>query len=195
MMQASAQDKKTNTLQPAKLNIKKSKHGSSIAVFLGKIFRPGYQIIDLSHYKNASCLKTLPETGDELGSSVACINYFMSHVKNFASLSLPLRAFAAKTSGLKKLDWEGNPEMAKTYLNLVEATQVFSGLAVIPNDLATIHSMLIASDASNATIGYILGVALKPKKPPNTEITQDNQMGQTHMRLVTHYSKSLENTY
>ena len=114
MMQASAHDKKTNTLQPAKLNIKKSKHGSSIAVFLGKMFRPGFQIIDLSHYKKASCLNTLTETGDKLGSSVAFINYFMSHVKNFASLSLPLRAFAAKTSGLKKLDWGDGKDVSES---------------------------------------------------------------------------------
>ena len=173
MVQESAHNQEINTFQPAKLNIKKSIHGSAIAVFLGKIFLPGFQIIDLNHYKNASCLKTLPETGNQLASAIAFINYFMLHIKNFASLSLPLRTFAATSSDQMKLNWEEHLDMAKAYLNLVEATQVYSGLAVIPNDLGEIHSILIASDASNVTIGYNLGVALKPKKPPNKDTTWD----------------------
>ena len=94
MMQASEHDKETNKLQPAKLNIRKSTHGSDIAVFLGKIFMPGLKVIDLNHYKNASCLKSLPETGGALESAVAFINYFSSHVRNFSSHSSAIRVFA-----------------------------------------------------------------------------------------------------
>ena len=63
MMQMSEHNKEKNIFQPAKLIIRKSTHGSEMAVFLGKILRPGQKIIDLAHYKNASCLKALPETG------------------------------------------------------------------------------------------------------------------------------------
>ena len=103
MMQASEHDKETNALQPAKLNIRKSTHGSDIAVFLGKIFMPGFKIIDLNHYKNASCLKSLPETGGALESAVAFINYFSSHIRNFSSHSKALRAFSKTAKKKKKL--------------------------------------------------------------------------------------------
>ena len=74
-----------------------------MAVFLGKIFRPGQKIIDLSHYKNASCLKSLPETGSALASAVAFMNYFSKNIRNFASNSAALRTFADKISGIKKI--------------------------------------------------------------------------------------------
>ena len=146
MMQASEHDKKTNTLQPAKLNIRMSTHGSEIAVFLGQIFMPGLKIIDLNHYKNASCLKSLPETGGALESAIAFINYFSAHIRNFSSHSSALRAFSKTASGIKKIDWEEHPEMAKAYLRLVDGLHAHSGLAVIPNDLDQIYALLLASE-------------------------------------------------
>ena len=116
MMQASEHDKEKNIFQPAKLNIRKSTHGSEMAVFLGKIFRPGQKIIDLSHYKNSSCLKSLPETGSALASAVAFMNYFSKNIRNFASNSAALRTFADKISGIKKMEWESHPKMAIDYL-------------------------------------------------------------------------------
>ena len=188
MMQMSEYNKEKNILQPAKLNIRKSTHGAEMAVFLGKIFRPGQKIIDLAHYKNASCLKTLPETGALLISAIAFMNHFTKSIRNFASNSAALRAFADKISGIKKIAWEDHPDMVKDYLRLVELIHAHSGLAVIPKDLNQIHALLLASDASNKTIGYSLGIALKPEKK---EDMPEDTIGQTDMRLVSYNSRNL----
>ena len=47
-----------------------------------------------------------------------------------------------------------------------------------------------ASDASNKTIGYNLGVAIKPKKLKGKNISED-KMGQTSMKLVSYHSRGL----
>ena len=159
-----------------------------MAVFLGKIFRPGQKIIDLNHYKNASCLRSLPETGSALTTAVAFMNYFTKNICNFSSNSAALRTFAEKLSGIKKIEWENHPDMAQAYLKLVDLIHAHTGLAVIPKDLDQIYALLLASDASNKSIGYSLGVAIKPSK--NKDSPPGN-LGPTTMELVSYNSRGL----
>ena len=124
-----------------------------------------------------------------LNSAISFINHFLNWAPNFAALSLPLRAYAATKQGVQKLNWEDKPEMAKQYMTLVEAMEMFSGLEVLPTDLNRIQALLMASDACQSTIAYNIGIALKPlkeKKDPT------GKMGKLIMRLVSHYSKRLD---
>ena len=80
--------------------------------------------------------------------------------------------------------------MAAAYLRLVDRLHAHSGLAVIPNDLDQIHALLMASDASNKTIGYNIGVALKPKKTKGKSKSEDN-LEESTMKLVSYHSRGL----
>ena len=78
--------------------------------------------------------------------------------------------------------------MAQAYFKLVDLIHAHTGLAVIPKDLDQIYALLMASDASNKSIGYSLGVAIKPTKNKNT---QPGELGPTTMKLVSYNSRGL----
>ena len=78
--------------------------------------------------------------------------------------------------------------MAQAYFNLVDLIHAHTGLAVIPKDLDQIYALLMASDARNKSIGYSLGVAIKPTKNKDT---QPGELGPTTMKLVSYNSRGL----
>ena len=186
--------KRTETVfTPARINLRKSNFASKAIAFIGRVFTQGKEIVNWHDYKKrTSVLDTLPENGKELSSVISFLTYFSTCIPKLQYFAQPLREIVKDHPQLTRIDWKKYPEGALTYKGLIELSRQFSGMEVIPQDVSTIQSIIISSDASQFCLAYNVGITIKPtRKEEQLKLTKGSQP-RAILKLVRNYSMIIQ---